>query len=498
LQKIANIAGSRLRPQTTRKQGVSQEDIDEETEKVEDFIEDANDVLGFEGVLARAAMDYEAIGWAAIEVIRSKDMTVRRIAHIPAVRVRVMKGWKGFVEIMDSTGEGVNGSGMEGGRFMYYQAFGEKVRSKKLDPLTGEPAPYDPRKHGPIDPEKLTWNLIDRDTGKPTDDMSQAANEIIWVPRHHINTIYYGYTDIVPALGWLLANVHIRDYLLQFFEHNTVPRYAVIIEGARLSESVKKAITSYFGTHVKGKAHKTLIIPIPAMRGEVNVRFEKLDADTKEGSFQDTKKNNAQSIMTAHGVSPAIIGIAESSELGSGKGLSQAEIYKDRIVTPSQRYWARKLNKLLKIGLGVHLIALKFNPLDIRDMEAEQRVLAGYMDRGCMTINQVRKKAGLGEPIPGGDRAFIQTPAGLMFVDEMTEAMGDEREELERQIEETKNEMAMKAVEVKAQQQNDKVAADARMSQVKAAGVAKNGSSGNGAKPPAGPASKKAKPAASR
>lgn len=476
IQKIANMAGSRLRPQTSRIQDVSQEAVEEEVRIVEDFIEDANDTLGFEGVLDRAAMDYEAIGWAAIEVIRSADKQVRRISHIPAVRMRVMKGWRGFVEIVDSAGKGLNGAGLEGGRAVYYQPFGEKVRAKVVDPLTGEPQEYDPRKHGPIDPQKLEWNLIDRETGKPTKDLKKAANEVIWIPRHHINTIYYGYTDVVPALGWLLANVHIRDYLLQFFEHNTVPRYAIIIEGARLSEPVKKAITSYFGTHVKGKAHKTLIIPIPAMRGEVRVRFERLDADAQEGSFQDTKKNNSQSIMTAHGVSPAIIGIAEAANLGSGKGLSQAEIYKDRIVTPSQRYWARKLNRLFKTGLGVQLVALKFNPLDIRDMEAEMKVLTGYMGTGNLTINQVRKKAGLGPPIPGGDRAFIILPTGIMFVDEMTEAMGDEREELEKQIEETKNQMAMKAFEAKALQATERAAA----------GEKKNGGSGRaGAKPPA-------------
>ena len=437
-------------------------------------------------------MDYEAVGWAAIEVIRSADMRVRRIAHVPATRMRVMKGWKGFVEIVDAAGD-VTGMGMTGGRLVYYQPFGEKVRSKDIDPLTKEPMEYDPKVHGEIDPQKLQWNLIDRMTGLPTDDLSKAANEIIWVPRHHSNTIYYGYTDVVPALGWLLANIHIRDYMLQFFEHNTVPRYAVIIEGARLAEPVKKAITSYFSTHVKGQAHKTLIIPIPAMRGEVNVRFEKLDADTKEGSFQETKKNNAQSIMTAHGVSPAIIGIAESSELGSGKGLSQAEIYKDRIVTPSQRYWARKLNRLFRTGLGVQLIALKFNPLDIRDMKAEQEVLTGYQAKGALTINQVRKRGGLGPPLPGGDRAFIETSAGIMFVDEMTEAMGTEREELEGQIEETKNQMAQKAIETKMQM----AAAKQKESAKPVAGGA-NGSRSGGAKPAPSKATPPAKSSANR
>lgn len=444
---VKNDPTTRSGSQTDRKRLVSQKEVDDETQIIEDFIEDANDVLGFEGVLDRACMDYEGIGWAAIEVIRSADMKVRRIAHAPAVRMRVLKGWRGFVEIVSH--DRADGSTVYGGKYIYYQSFGNKITSKRKHPITGQFLPFDASIDGKVSPKTARWNVIDRETGAPTDDLSLAANEIMWVPRHHTNTIYYGYTDVVPALGWLLANVHIRDYMLQFFEHNTVPRYAIIIEGAKLSDPVKKAISSYFSTHVKGKAHKTLIIPIPSMRGEVKIRFEKLDADAREGSFQETKKNNAQSIMTSHGVSPAIIGISESSELGSGKGLSQAEIYKDRIVTPSQRYWARQLNRMFKIGLGTSLVALKFNPLDIRDEKAEMEVQTGFLFKGCTTINAVRRKCGLGPPVAGGDRPFLVLGNTVMFVDEMTEAMGTEREDMMLEVESIKNDMAMqKAVGV--------------------------------------------------
>ena len=200
----------------------------------------------------------------------------------------------------------------------------------------------------------------------------------------------------------------------------------------------------YFGQHVKGKAHKTLIIPVPAMRGEVKLRFEKLAADAQEGSFQETRKNNSQGIMTAHGVSPAIIGIAEHSELGSGKGLSQAEIYKDRIVTPSQRVWEHHLNRLLKLGLGSTLVHLKFNPLDIRDREAEKNVYISYLEKGVMTINQVAKRLGIA-PVVGGDRNFIMTNAGAIFVDELTEAASVEKQQLEDEIEGMKMQMSARS-----------------------------------------------------
>lgn len=448
--KVTDSIGRRFdivpveRPKDKKKPGknVEQDKADavskaEET-IIRDFIDECNDVIGFDGVLSRAGMDYEGIGWGAIEVIRSLDMKVARIAHIPASRVRVIRGWQGFVELIGPD------------KFLYYQPFGKKVVSNnRTSPITGKPEPYHPRMDGELNSSNAKLQMIDRETGQPTSNVNRAANEILWIPKHHSNTVYYGLSDLVPAIGWLLANVHIRDYLLQFFEYNTVPQYAVIIEGARLSTEVKDTIMEFFKTHVKGKAHSTLIIPIPAMGGEVKVRFEKLGADAREGSFQETRKNNAQGIMTAHGVSPAIIGIADSSELGSGKGLSQAEIYKDRIVTPAQGMWARVLNKLFKLGLGIRTVELEFDPLDIRDMEAEQRVLSGYLKDAVITRNEVRKSAKLGDPIEGGDRPF-QTGGPLLFIDEVDKAESSEIVTLDLEKQTVKSDIASSATSAKA------------------------------------------------
>jgi capsid portal protein len=398
--------------------------ISSELKDIRNFISECNEVVGFDATLELAGLDYEAIGWAAIEVIRSPDMKVRRLSHIPASRVRVLHGWKGFVEKLDDN------------KFTYYQPFGDKVVSKsRVSPVDGSKEPFNPREDGELGVANADWRLIDRDTGEPTNDLFRSANEIIWITKSHPCTIYYGFSDVIPAVGDLLANANIRDYLLQFFEHNTVPRYAIIIEGAKVAQDVKEAIVSYFRDHVRGKAHKTLIIPIPAMRGEVKIRFEKLASDNQEASFNETKKNNNQGIMVAHGVSPAIIGVNDAASLGSGKGLSQAEIYKDRIIAPSQRRFEFPLNRLFRLGLGVRVVSLKFNPLDIRDLEAEMKVNLGYLERGCTTINQVIQSAGLGDPIEGGDRAFIMIPNfGVMFVDDLSVASSEDRRLLEAEV----------------------------------------------------------------
>jgi hypothetical protein len=114
---------------------------------------------------------------------------------------------------------------------------------------------------------------------------------------------------------------------------------------------------------------------------------------------------------------------------------------------------------MFRLGLGTTLVAIKFNPLDIRDRKAEQEVLTGYLKMGVATINEVRKRAGLGKPVEGGDRAFVIVGNQIMFVDELTEAMGSELEALTDELERTQSDMANKAAEEKGRMAGERQAA---------------------------------------
>jgi len=159
----------------------------------------------------------------------------------------------------------------------------------------------------------------------------------------------------------------------------------------------------------------------------VDVKFQPLSTETKEGSYQTTRKNNQQAIMVSHGVSPAIIGIADAANLGSGKGTAQQENYKDRVVSPSQARWQRALNKLFRLGLGVQYVGIEFNEFDITDDTKQRENSVAFLVLGCTTINEVREKCRIGPPLPGGNRAFILTPSGLiMFIDELEKYTDEE------------------------------------------------------------------------
>lgn len=378
-----------------------------EQREIIDFIDTCNEEVGFVGTLHKAAMDCEAIGWAAIEVIRGLDMKIKKIAHVPATRVKPLMGWGGFVEECSD------------GKKRFYQNFGDKILSLKTNPLTKEVSKYDPLTDGDLTSSSASWNLVDPITGLPTTDFFTAANEILWVVKPHPATVYYGVTDSLPAAGHILANVHMREFLRQFFEHNTVPRYAIIIKGANLDPTVKQAILEYFSSHVKGRAHKTMIIPLPVGRSNVEVKFEKLELNTNESWFMEPSKEASHSTRLAHGVSAAVAGFNDSASLGSGKGLAQTEVYKERTVVPLQALWAASVNRLFRLGLGATKLTFELSPLDVKDREAENRVLTAMLDRMVITINEFRAITKVGQPFVGGDRPFMKIGNSILFLDEI-------------------------------------------------------------------------------
>lgn len=380
--------------------------VDKEREIVKTFIRNANRDLGFKAVIKLVGLDRESVGFGALEVIRGRDMKVKRVAHIPAWRIRPLAGWRGFIET-------------DGEEMTYYQNWGDKVVVDDLSEPDGW-RPYDPF----IDKHEPHWNFIDRKTGERTNNFNRSANEVIWFPKVHPSTVYFGLPDIIPAMGSVLGNIYIETYGLQFFENNAIPHYAIVVEGAKFSPEVLNLIQTYFRKQIKGRSHSTLIIPVPNAGKQVKVRFEKLSAEQKEASFQEYRKRNQQAIMTAHGVSPAIIGIAETANLGSGKGRAQTENYRDRIIEPNQEYYEEKLNDLFVKGLWVTNVVLKFDPYNIQDNIDLINVLTKHEQEGNLSVNEVRALAKIGPPIPGGDKHYKKV-GRVLYCIETGEILGD-------------------------------------------------------------------------
>ena len=254
-----------------------------------------------------------------------------------------------------------------------------------------------------------------------------AANEILYVPKDTNLSVYYGYSDVIPVLTNIAINSLIKDYQHQFFEHNAVPRYAVVIKGAKVDEEFQKYIHEYFETDIRNKAHKTLIVTLSGVGNKnISVDFVKIASDRKEADFLETKKSNRDSILQAAKIPPAVLGISENASLGSGRGDSQHQIWRARFTEPSQGAAEDILNKLLRLGLGLTKVGISFTPYQVRDRGSQAQTLNILLSNGVITRNEARQELDM-SAIKGGDIATMTVKnTSLMRVRDLENIQGTE------------------------------------------------------------------------
>jgi hypothetical protein len=114
--------------------------------------------------------------------------------------------------------------------------------------------------------------------------------------------------------------------------------------------------------------------------------------------------------MIAEGTPGSMIGLNENTGAG-GRGLSSAEVFKDMTVIPRQLYYARRLNKLFRLGLGVLNARFEYQEYDVRDSLTIAQILQLMLTQGAITINEARDTLGM-SAIKGGDVAFVRIKEG--------------------------------------------------------------------------------------
>ncbi|GEM_PF-780360 len=351
------------------------------------FFNHPNDEQTWGEVLENVLTDFEALGNGYFEVVRNVLGTgvPKAIFHVPAGTVRVRKDKKGFVQIRDN-------------KMVFFRNFG-------TDP--NGPDAFDPR-----------------DKDKPESER-RRLNEIIHLKNYHPRSSYYGLPDFLPALRALVGNKQAGDFNIQFFENNAVPQYAIIVKGGELAKGTRKRIEEYFRTHIKGNAHKTLILEVAQDGDEkVDLEIRPLSVDVRDASFRMFRSDNAEEIRVAHGVPGRLIGLTEKGGLGgAGEGATQQEIFKYHVIEPKQSRLEYRINNfLIKKGFGIEDWEIRFKEIDVTDEEKVAEIVQKLVKLGVLTINEGRREMGQ-KPLehPGADIPFMMTSMGPLSLDTLAE-----------------------------------------------------------------------------
>ena len=284
---------------------------------------------------------------------------------------------------------------------------------------------------------------VDKDTGKTAGlgsmEYSLRATELIPLRLYTPRSEFYGLPPIVTALGASLLWQSQMNYNIAFFENNAIPQYAVIIEGGGLEEETEAVIRDFFETTAKEQPHSTLVLTVPPSEPgmqESKIRFEKLAAEVKEGSFEKLALNARNEILSALAVPGYRLGLAEQGSLGGTTIREADEIYKYEEVGPISRQLENVINTfVVRKGFGIENWSWKLHEMDVSDEMRQVEYYDKQFQDGVITPNDFREAMGYDRiDDPALDEHYLRGipihQLSLGSLDAATKAINEEMEKV--------------------------------------------------------------------
>lgn len=318
--------------------------LQKEAEDLSSLMDSFNREDSFEEVLIKVWIDVLTTGNGYMEIGRTTSGKIGYIGHIPSKFMRIRKKRDGFIQYATEK------------RAIFFRNYGD---IETENPLGNDPNP----------------------------------NEIVHFKIYSPTNSYYGVPPAVAAAPAILGDKYAKEFNIDYFENKAIPRYAIILKGVKLSEKSRRELMNYFRNEVKGKNHGTLLIPLPVLTGsgkDTEIKFEKLEADITDASFDKYRKANRDEIISAYRVPPTKISVYENANLAISRDADKT--FKTQVVGPDQVLITKKINKI--IGEFSENLLWRFKELDLVDDDIKSRIYDRYLRTQVLTPNEVREKIG--------------------------------------------------------------------------------------------------------
>ena len=323
--------------------------------------------LTFSDAIRAVITDREAIGNGYLEITRNGTGEIDDLYHVPAETIRILKDRSGFIQIR----------------------LNKKVWFRNAGELQGE----------------------QEDLERP-DEVNDAVTELLHFRKYTPTNTYYGLPDIVAAIAACAGDKAAREYNVDFFEHNCVPRLAIIVEGGSLSKELLERIEQYLTAEIKGQAHKTLVLDVPGVAGDSSsgptVRLEPLTVGQPEDAgFLGYRLANRDEILMVHRVPPSKITIVENANLANSR--DQDKTFWEQVVVPEQRYVEGLINYFVishEHGLAIQNWGIDFLEADLTDQRQDAEIAHIKAQAGMLDQNEERAAQGK-PPLPGLEEPLV-------------------------------------------------------------------------------------------
>jgi len=372
LDKIEDVIGDEQKLNKLRRKLASSKN------ELRDYLESLNYEDSFGEVMKKVLTDYESTGNGYIEIGRTNTGKIGYIGHIPSHTMRVRRHRDGFIQIVYN-------------KYTFFRNFAD---TEMKDPMGLDPNP----------------------------------NEVIHLKKYTPTNTFYGIPDVVSATNAIAGDEFAAKFNIDYFENKAVPRYIIVVKGAKLTPDSERKLLEFFHTGLKGKNHRTLYIPLPADNDTSKVEFkmDPVEAGIQDSSFINYRRENRDQILMAHRVPISKIGTAEGVSLANARDADKT--FKEQVCRPIQDFIEDKVNQVIKEFTDIFI--LRFNELTLTDEDTQSRIDERYLRTQVLMPNDVRSRKGL-PPRPGGDSPLVLN--AQMSAEQKTKTTGNRNRDQQRQ-----------------------------------------------------------------
>jgi len=385
-----------------------------------------------EEVKELARQDYHLIGWCCLEILTNLEGRPVGLAHVPARTVRVRKPQDRFDQPRhpeDGTFVSNGDSASRGyvqirdGRRRYFGEAGDRYRGLNVSlSAGGEDAPPtvrytdDGTDDDPIFVDRETGDVV---TGSAEGLETQPANELLFLTNPSPLTDHYGVPDWISATRTIGADEAAKDYNADFFDNDTIPRFAIKVKGGELTEESKTDLRQMLNG-LRDESHRTVILEVDKFQSQldddVKIELEPLGQGiSEEMSFEAFRNKNEAEIAKVLEVPPIKIGNTGTSNRSNSE--QQDRDFALEVIQPEQHKFAQRLYKVIHqtaFGVTDWTLEYELRGADQPEQEArmmEQKVRSMRLS-GVVTVDELREEQGL-EPFgpPRGDLTLTEFEA---------------------------------------------------------------------------------------